>query len=231
MEKPTKKSTIPALVLGGMLAYGTIGDKVNSEYQNTTQENAQVETAQTDYKASALENLTQALAPNKAFAQTNQNYQRPDDATLKKWMNDYSLQQVLQGTEYTKVNDNNYEREVKNANQPVMVLFHADPQDTTNSGGQTGLAALARVLNEKFPEIKFCTYQHSDGKTILRPAFERLQQNYPLESAPALLFYEEKDFGSGTEKGHAFNGGIKNFDLLTDTIESFYEPIKRNMLD
>ncbi|EFI34799.1 Thioredoxin domain protein [Desulfonatronospira thiodismutans ASO3-1] len=225
MKKPTKKSTIPALVLGGMLAYGTIGDKVNSEYQNTTQQNAQVETAQTDYKASALENLTQALAPNKAFAQTNQNYQRPDDATLKEWMNQ-PVEETLAGTNYTKVNDDNYQREVKQADQPVMVLFYANQGE-----GSTGLAALTKTLHEKFPEIKLCAYKLTDSESISRPEFERLQQNYPLESAPALLFYEEKDFGSGTEFLAQFKGGISTLDLLKDEIDRYYEVTPKYLLD
>ncbi|EFI34803.1 hypothetical protein Dthio_PD2184 [Desulfonatronospira thiodismutans ASO3-1] len=223
MKKPTKKSTIPALVLGGFLAYATIGDKVNSEYQNTTQQNAQVETAKTDYKASALENLTNALAPAKAHAGTN--YQRPDDATLKEWMNQ-PVEETLAGTNYTKVNDHNYQREVKQSDQPVMVLFY-------NAQGEAsaGLTALTKTLHEKFPEIKLCAYKLSDRNTTPRNVYNHVTSEYPVEKTPSLLFYEEKDFGSGTEKGHAFNGGIKNFDLLTDTIESFYEPIKRNMLD
>ncbi|MFW6014370.1 MAG: thioredoxin, partial [Candidatus Nanoarchaeia archaeon] len=107
MKKPTKKSTIPALALAGVLGYNTIGDKVNSEYQNTNQPQAQVEVANKNYAQSALENITQALAPNKAHAGSNQDYERPDDATLKEWMNQ-PVEETLAGTDYTKVNDNNY---------------------------------------------------------------------------------------------------------------------------
>ncbi|EFI34801.1 hypothetical protein Dthio_PD2182 [Desulfonatronospira thiodismutans ASO3-1] len=225
MKKPTKKSTIPALVLGGMLAYGTIGDKVNSEYQNTTQENAQLETAQTDYKASALENLTNALAPAKAFAQTNQNYQRPDDATLKEWMNQ-PVEETLAGTNYTKVNDHNYQREVKQSDQPVMVLFY------TNAGeASAGLTALTKTLHEKFPEIKLCAYKVTDGSGVHMSKVNEMRNKYPLEKIPSLLFYDTKDFGSGTEYLSQLHGGIKTLDFLKGEIEFYSEAIPKQFID
>ena len=224
MKKPTKKSTIPALVLGGFLAYATIGDKVNSEYQNTTQQNAQVETAKTDYKASALENLTNALAPAKAHAGTN--YQRPDDATLKEWMNQ-PVEETLAGTNYTKVNDHNYQREVKQADQPVMVLFY-------NAQGEAsaGLTALTKTLHEKFPEIKLCAYKVTDGSGVHMSKVNEMRSKYPLERIPSLVFYETKDFGSGTEHVGNIHGGIETLDFLKDTYDNFaYNIIPDKIID
>ena len=227
MKKPTKKSTIPALVLGGMLAYGTIGDKVNSEYQNTTQENAQVETAQTDYKSSALENLTNALAPKKAFAQTNQNYQRPDDATLKEWMNQ-PVEETLAGTNYTKVNDHNYQREVKQADQPTMVLFYTDNPNTDGVNPSRGLVALTKTLHENFPEIKFCAYKLSDRNTTPRNVYNHVMEKYPLEKTPSLVFYE-KDF-RGTEHLGNIHGGFVYIDSINEAYDKFTINIIPNKL-
>ena len=219
MKKPTKKSTIPALVLGGFLAYATIGDKVNSEYQNTTQQNAQVETAKTDYKASALENLTNALAPAKAHAGTN--YQRPDDATLKEWMNQ-PVEETLAGTNYTKVNDHNYQREVKQADQPVMVLFY-------NAQGEAsaGLTALTKTLHEKFPEIKFCAYKLSDRNTTPRNVYNHVTSEYDVKKTPELRFYKVE--GNNTEyAGRA--GGIKTLDFLSSRYDLLSDIIPQEVL-
>jgi len=224
-SSPGKKTIISTILLGGMLAYATIGDKVNSEYQNTTQQNAQVETAKTDYKASALENLTQALAPNKAFAQTNQNYQRPDDATLKKWMNQ-PVEETLAGTNYTKVNDDNYQSEVLGSDKPAMVIFYGAEE------GSQGLGALTRALADKFEnEINVFAYKIDDQKSMTRAEFEKLAENYPLEKAPALLFYETKDFGSGTEYLSQLHGGIKTLDFLKGEIEFYSEAIPKQFID
>ena len=237
MEKYQSNTKKAGYITGAIVGLGAMlmpttpqnQDSIDAEVlSNLMPENAQVETAQTDYKASALENLTQALAPNKAFAQTNQNYQRPDDATLKEWMNQ-PVEETLAGTNYTKVNDDNYQREVLEANQPTMVFFY------TNAGEYSwGLAALTKALHKQFPEIKLCAYKLTDGVTTPRGVYNHVTSEYPVEKTPSLLFYESKDFGSGTEimpENWHMQGGIVTFDYLDGKIGDYYKHIPKNFID
>ena len=186
------------------------------KHLNTGTQQEQV--LETDYKESALEKITGALAPNKAYAaDSNNGYQIPSDEVLKEWM-DQPVEKTLAGTDYTPVNDRNYEREVfqshlpESERQPAMVLFYGA------EAGSRGLGVLTTILAKQFEEeIKVFTYKIDDQKSMSVTDFQNLAENYPLKTAPALLVYEKTDNGE-IKYFDSIQGGIKSFELLKNNI-------------
>lgn len=127
------------------------------------------------------------------------------------------------------VNDNTYQAEVMDANQPTMVMFHVTG-DTENVGGTQGLAALTRVLADKFPEIKTAAYEINDSNIVTAEEKAELQEKYPmLKSTPALVFYDN-DNGKNEYLAQS-SGGILDVDFLKKAITNYDKAIPIHMLD
>lgn len=154
--------------------------------------------------------------------------QAPSNTQLKQWMAQ-PVAQTLEALDYSRVDDRSYQQEVFRRSRPVMVLFFADADDAGNCGGQRGLAALAKALKQRFPEIKLCAYKIADAGHISYGRLNALKEVYPLKTAPALLFYDHDNGRTSLE--HAFHGGILTLSFLRKRVNAYYGALPGALVD
>ncbi len=174
--------------------------------------------------SAVLNYLSKALAQPDENTQPDANisYPMPPDSVLEQYMHQ-PVEKTLEGTGVVYVNDYNYEQEVLNADRPVMVLFYA------NDAGSKGLAALVKVLNERFPQIKVCAYKETDRDYITPQEFEALKEKYPLKDSPSILFYDN-DNGK-MELQAELPRGPPDIKELKRLIRACYDYIPKKILD
>ena len=170
--------------------------------------------------------LATAVLPKTADAKQKHKYQLPPDAVILKYMSQPVEKTLPVG--YTPVNDDNYQREVLEADRPVMVLFYGDSGIPNKKTPSRGLAALLRILADNFPEIKVCAYDRGSGDDIPMSEFKKLQEKYPLKDTPALLFYKRKE--NGTELLGQKSKGIVEIANLQRLIKKYTSLIPKYMI-
>ena len=180
------------------------------------------------YETGGLEKI--ALSEERFALQENQTNYTTDDETLLERMNQ-PVRETLAGADYTEVNDENYQANVVEAGEPVMVLFY---NDTSAGGGDPrsrGLAAFTKALHEQFPQIKFCKYEISATESVPLSRIEELQESYPLKTSPALLFYEAPGTSEQSEYATQVAGGPIEIENLKEALDYYKEAIPRHMLE
>jgi hypothetical protein len=157
------------------------------------------------YKADAQESGSTALTAPKPF-------ELPADETLQKYIRT-PIQELLREWA-VPVNDENYPIEVFGADRPVLVVFAARPDQSTN-----GLGALVKVLHANYPRIKVCFYNLGQdvqaSKEELWEALMRLNKKYPVRDLPYLVFYRFRQGKVAEMPGdYNFRGGVGDVDKL-----------------
>ena len=170
--------------------------------------------------------LSPFISPRQAAAEPGR--QGPSNQQLKQWMAPPVLQ-TLKTLDYIRVDDSSYQKAVFKRDRPVMVLFFADSEGAGNCGGQRGLAALAKALKQRFPEIRLCAYKIADAGHISYRQLNALQNAYPLKTAPALLFYDNDN--GRTRLEHALHGGILTLSFLRGRLNTYYGALPGALVD
>lgn len=153
-----------------------------------------------------------------------------DAQTLDERIHQYNSQPVedtLADSDVVPVTDATYNDEVLSGQGPAMVLFYYSGDD--NQIGCQGLAAMAVILADMFPELRFYSYYIEDFADLTRESLNELTAKYPLNDAPGLLIYDD-DSGRVEFVTGMHGGVIEEQTILTNIAYSSYF-ITREILD
>jgi len=220
-EDPDKRNTLKTL---GKLAFGfSLGGLAYKVGRALAEDAAAQAAAAPDYQLPSDEILLKYMSqPVETTLNSMGRYSKERDAVLSLTDKDKVLVQY--------VNDNNYQKEVLGSDKPVMVLFYVDLKTATGVNPSRGLAALTRVLAERFPQIKLCAYKLSNGERTPQHVLNTIGDKYPLKDPPAILFYDN-DNGK-IEFLASCDGGIITLDFLKNkAISNYFKAIPKYMLD
>lgn len=148
-----------------------------------------------------------------------------DYADVESWM-EKDVEEIIENTNYTKLDDKNYDQKVIGGSKPSFVLFY-------NNQGEysSGLATLAKLLHNDFPEkIDFFVYKlsESEEKTTLK---QSPGTNNPYNRTPALLFYSEDNKGNITYVDQ-IHGGMNEKEPVISMYKKYSDEfIPKNLLD
>jgi hypothetical protein len=147
----------------------------------------------------------------------------PSDRELLRYMNQ-PVEKTFDRTDLVYLNAATFNEEVLDAERPVMVLFYS-----RNGELSRGLAALARVLLNMFPDFKPCAYPLPDAKLLTVDTFKVYHTRYRLRGVPALLFYDKE--GGVVEVQGAIHGGYNQIEEVKRQLEKIPRIIRRKIMD
>ena len=210
---------------GTQIAADAIDDYVNAHPTS----GYEIQLAEQEGTYPIISDIADILGTKEAIAGQD-NFVIPSDNVLRQYMSQ-PVEQTLAGTGVVYVDDNNFQREVMDANQPTMVIFYGgDPNNPTNRGGDLGLAALTRVLADNYQEIKVCAYRIDNQNAMSGTELNALRAKYNfLQAAPALAFFDN-DSGRNQFEG-ATNGGYSTLDKVKKASRDFCNAIPIHLLD
>ncbi len=215
MGKKTKKSTKFFAICGlaGLLLASNPSSSLTKENTYVNQ-NVNDSIASTNYVSKTCEDSSNGRIKSDL-----------DYYDVKRWM-EQDVEKIIENTNYTKVNDKNYDQKVIGGSKPSFVLFY-------NNQGEysSGLAALAKLLHNDFSnKTDFYVYKlsESEEKTTLK---QSPGTKNPYNRTPALLFYSEDDKNNITYVDQIHGGMNKKEPVISMYKKYSEEFIPKNLLD
>ena len=219
---------IPAVNFVVEIAADAIDDYVNAHPTS----GYEIQLAEQEGTYPIISDIADILGTKEAIAGQD-NFVIPSDNVLRQYMSQ-PVEQTLAGTGVVYVDDNNFQREVMDANQPTMVLFYnQNPNNPTGASGVSGLAALTRVLSDNYDGIKVCAYRINEFDVVGGNELRALQNKYGfVKNTPFLAFFDN-DSGRNRFAGSdiSCNGGFINLQGLEPALNFYSKAVPREILD
>ena len=212
---------------GTQIAADAIDDYVNAHPTS----GYEIQLAEQEGTYPIISDIADILGTKEAIAGQD-NFVIPSDNVLRQYMSQ-PVEQTLAGTGVVYVDDNNFQREVMDANQPTMVIFYnQNPNNPTGASGVSGLAALTRVLSDNYNGIKVCAYRINDRDGVNTSEFNALQAKYNfLQTTPALAFFDNDRGRNEYFDDISVSGGITKMETFSKFLRIYEREIPRQLLD